>query len=247
MNTRFWCARCGRAYERPRELAGRRVRCLACGHVQTIPEPVELPESDPSPSTTNAAAGGMVVPPPVSTSPSTSTYALASAPGPAAVPGREPELPRGALVLPAVPSSAREPAGPRRCRPVRGQQPASWRDHLRDITGGAGRLQELSLVLLALSLLDLFVTFALLRTSPRFYEANPVAMWFFRRWNIAGMAFFKLGAIAVAIALGEVIERHRPGWGKAVLVIGCAATAAVAWHGLRLYLGLGPLVEAGAD
>jgi hypothetical protein len=102
-------------------------------------------------------------------------------------------------------------------------------------------LQGLSLVLLTLSITDLFVTFYLLRTSPRFYESNPVAMWIFRRWNVAGMTIFKFAAISTTIALGELIERRRPGWGKAVLLLGCAATAAVVWHGLRLYLGLEPM------
>ncbi len=86
-----------------------------------------------------------------------------------------------------------------------------------------------------------------MRTSPRFYESNPVAMWIFRRWNIAGMTIFKFGAIALAITLGELIERRRPGWGKAVLLIGCAAAAAVVWHGLRLYLGFEPMPIAEGD
>ena len=101
-------------------------------------------------------------------------------------------------------------------------------------------------MLLSLSLTDLFVTFTLLRTSPRFYESNPVALWIFQRWNIAGMTIFKLSAIALAIALSELVERRRPGWGKFVLLVGCAATAAVIWHGLRLYLGFEPMPIAEA-
>jgi hypothetical protein len=64
---------------------------------------------------------------------------------------------------------------------------------------------------------------------------------------MAGMTLFKFGAIALAITLGEVIERRRPGWGQAVLLIGCAATAAVVWHGMRLYMGHGlvPIAEGG--
>jgi Domain of unknown function (DUF5658) len=215
MSLRFWCARCGRTYEVPRSLAGRRVRCRACGHVQPIPAPVD-PVGTPVPASTAA--------------PSPSP----NAPAPSArAPAAEPEPP------PPPP-----PASPR--RPSR-QPSSSWREHLIDVAIDAGRLQGLSLVLLTLSITDLFVTFALLRTSPRFYESNPVALWIFRRWNIAGMTIFKFSAIAVAIALGEVIERRRPGWGKAVLLVGCAATAAVVWHGLRLYLGFEPMPIAGAD
>lgn len=218
MNTRFWCARCGRAYERPRELAGRRARCGACGHVQTIPEPVEAGLSSADADRELDAPSG---------------YALEPVPPPLPLADVPPE------------PSAR---GPRTRRTDRRRE-TTWFDHLRDLTAEPGHLQELSLLLVTLSLLDLFVTYALLRTSPRFFESNPLALWVFRRWNIAGMAVFKLGAIALAIAIGEFVERRRPGWGKAVLVIGCAATTAVVWHGLRLYLGFGPgpMVGAGGD
>jgi len=107
---------------------------------------------------------------------------------------------------------------------------------------GGFRVEGLAVLLLVLSLADLFLTYALLRTSPRFFESNPVAAWVFHRWNIAGMAIFKLAVIGFAIAVAEYIERRRPGAGKLVLAIGCLAAAAVLWHGVRLYLGAG---EAG--
>jgi hypothetical protein len=91
--------------------------------------------------------------------------------------------------------------------------------------------------LLALSLADLFTTYHLLRTHPRFYESNPVAQFFFARWNIAGMAVFKLSAVAFVVAVGEIAERRRPGMGRFVLLVGCLATAAVVFHGLRLAFG----------
>jgi hypothetical protein len=59
--------------------------------------------------------------------------------------------------------------------------------------------------------------------------------------NIAGTTTLIFGANSVTIAPRELVERRRPGWGKAVLVVGCAATAAVVWHGLRLYLGFEPM------
>jgi hypothetical protein len=98
--------------------------------------------------------------------------------------------------------------------------------------------------LIALSAADVFMTFYLLRTSPRFYESNPVAQWVFQRWNIAGMVIFKFAAIGIAIVLGEYIERRRPGWGKFVLLVGCAAAAVVFWHGLKLYLGFDAMPAA---
>jgi hypothetical protein len=83
---------------------------------------------------------------------------------------------------------------------------------------------------------DLFMTYTLLRTGPHFFESNPVAQWFFARWNMAGMALFKFSVMAGVIALGEIIERHRPGWGRFVLALGCLGAAYAVFTGLRLYL-----------
>jgi Domain of unknown function (DUF5658) len=109
---------------------------------------------------------------------------------------------------------------------------------LRGGAADASRLQLPSLILLGLSLGDIYVTFLLLTTGHGYYESNPVAEWFLARWNFKGMFLFKLGMIAAAISLGEIIERHRPGLGRLVLWLGCIASTAVVWHGLRLYLGL---------
>lgn len=101
----------------------------------------------------------------------------------------------------------------------------------------SSRLQALSLCLVALSVTDLLVTFALLRTSHTYYEANPVARWFFQRWDMPGMAIFKFAVIGFVITLGEIIERRRAGWGRLVLLVGCLGALIAIWQGLRLYHG----------
>ncbi len=63
-----------------------------------------------------------------------------------------------------------------------------------------------------------------------------MAQWFFARWNMAGMALFKFGVMGGVIALGEIIERKRPGWGRFVLGVGCVAAAYAVITGLRLYM-----------
>lgn len=100
--------------------------------------------------------------------------------------------------------------------------------------GGPSQLGPISVLLVVLSLGDLFVTYRLLWRGGRFYEANPLACWVFERWNIAGMTAYKLGVIGFVILLGEAIERKRPGVGRAVMVLGCVAATAVIVHGLRL-------------
>ena len=42
MSLAFRCTRCGKAYSVAGQLAGRKVRCLACGLVQRIPVPAIL-------------------------------------------------------------------------------------------------------------------------------------------------------------------------------------------------------------
>jgi hypothetical protein len=98
-------------------------------------------------------------------------------------------------------------------------------------------LRSESVGLIALSAADLLVTYALLQRHPSFYESNPVARWFFLRWDIAGMTLFKFCAISLAIAIGDYVERRRTGWGRGLLVLCCLITAAVVFHGLRLLLG----------
>ncbi len=96
------------------------------------------------------------------------------------------------------------------------------------------RLERESVWLVLLSAADLIVTYRLMAQGGPFYESNPVAAWFFGRWDMAGMTLFKFAVIGGVIALGEIIERHRPGWGRAVLGLGCLAAALVVIHGLHL-------------
>jgi hypothetical protein len=112
-----------------------------------------------------------------------------------------------------------------------------WRRLVRASIGEASLLESESLGLIALSVADVLLTYALLRRGPAFYESNPVAQWFFLRWNIAGMAVFKFSAMGLVVVIGEIVERHRPRWGRALLLVSCLATAVVVGYGLRLLLG----------
>lgn len=94
-----------------------------------------------------------------------------------------------------------------------------------------------SVALILLSLADLMVTYHLLRKGPGFYESNPIAQFFFARWNIAGMAVFKFSVVGFVVVAGEVVERSRPGLGRFVVLVGCLASAAVVCYGLKLAAG----------
>lgn len=118
--------------------------------------------------------------------------------------------------------------------------PPSW---LRILVGEDLRTLQASSWLIMFSLLDLLMTYVLLRQGVNAYEANPIAQWWFARWNIAGMTAFKFLMVGLIISICEIIERHRPYVGQVVLWLGSAAAGLVILHGLRLYLHhVGPLV-----
>ncbi|HQR08607.1 MAG TPA: DUF5658 family protein [Gemmatales bacterium] len=111
---------------------------------------------------------------------------------------------------------------------------SSW---LRAFTLETSRLQWLILLFLLVSIADLVTTYWLLSYSPNFYESNPVANWFFKNWNVAGMTFFKFAVVAFVVIISEYVERRRVGAGKFVLIVGILATAAVVTYSVKLYMG----------
>jgi hypothetical protein len=127
------------------------------------------------------------------------------------------------------------------------QRVARWRGMLDLAVFQQSQVQGIACGLVALSAVDLFMTAALLRRSPAFFESNPFAHWFFARWNIAGMVLFKFSIIGFVIVVSEYLERRRPGWGRFVLLIGCAGAAYAVYKGLNLYLGLDGHPPGGVD
>jgi hypothetical protein len=141
-----------------------------------------------------------------------------------------------------------EPPAAEAAKPsTRPRREPNWSALLRAGAVEHSRVQGLAVCLVALSAADLFMTHTLLRMSPAFFEANPIAQWFFARWNMVGMVAFKFSIIAGVIALAELIERRRPGRGKFVLLIGCLGAVYAVVVGLRLYLGHGAGPAGGGD
>lgn len=150
----------------------------------------------------------------------------------------------GGYELAGPPLSPSTPIAPIQPPPRRSRVDA-WRGAIRVGILGESQVQELACALVALSAADLFMTFTLLRTSRVFVESNPVANWFFARWNIAGMVLFKFAVIGGVIALTEIIERRRPGLGRFVLMIGCVGAGYAFYKGLSLFVGHAGLLGPG--
>ncbi|SIN90832.1 hypothetical protein SAMN05444166_1560 [Singulisphaera sp. GP187] len=112
----------------------------------------------------------------------------------------------------------------------------NWLRNLnREFHGDPLLLSRESAAILAVSVLDLLMTYVLLRQGFHFYESNPVARWFFLRWNMAGMVAFKFLLISLAIVFCEIVERRRPGLGRKVLGFGTVAASAVVAYSLLLF------------
>ncbi len=139
----------------------------------------------------------------------------------------------------AVAPMVSDSIGPER-RQAKPRKPHSarraWLQLVRPWVFESSQVQGIGAWLVILSAADLLMTFALLRRSELFFESNPIAQWFFLKWNITGMVFFKFSMIGSVILMSEIIERKRPGWGRFVLLVGCVAAAFAVLQGGRLYL-----------
>ncbi|QDV37109.1 DUF5658 family protein [Tautonia plasticadhaerens] len=90
--------------------------------------------------------------------------------------------------------------------------------------------------LLLVSILDILLTTALLHRGPQFVESNPIAAWFYMRFNIAGLVAYKFGLIAAVVVIAELVERIKPGRGKFVLRVGILAASGVVVYSVFLHL-----------
>jgi hypothetical protein len=135
----------------------------------------------------------------------------------------------------ASPASWHEPVKPPPQQDLPSQE--RWYALLRSGIFESSQVQAVACAFVVLSFMDFFLTYSLLRAHPMFYESNPVAHWFFERWNVVGLIAFKFSVVGGAIVLSEFIERRRRGWGRLVLWIGCLGTAYAVYKGAILHLG----------
>jgi hypothetical protein len=79
-------------------------------------------------------------------------------------------------------------------------------------------LQNETTLFILVNVLDIFMTYTLLRLGG--LEANPIANFFFRRWNVQGMVFFKMTVVAIVTILAQAIARYNLLRAKQVLILG---------------------------
>lgn len=99
------------------------------------------------------------------------------------------------------------------------------------------------------SALDIFATYILLRDG-NFVESNPVAQFFFNRWGMKGMIYFKMGMVAFICTIAHVVSLQRPEWATRILQFATVVVGFVVIYSMILLLRHGrgsPVGDMPAD
>ena len=103
------------------------------------------------------------------------------------------------------------------------------------LLGGELPLETETIWFLLVSALDVFMTYLLIR-QPGFTEGNPVAAYFFHRWNIKGMVFYKFFMVGFITVITQIIARKREDIAARLLQFATLVVGGVVIYSLLLYL-----------
>ncbi|MBD3673726.1 MAG: hypothetical protein HUJ26_09405 [Planctomycetaceae bacterium] len=109
---------------------------------------------------------------------------------------------------------------------------------LKKLLIGQLPLERETTVFILASMLDIFMTYKLLRTG-HFLESNPIADYFIRHWGSKGMIYFKLSMTAFVCVLAQIIALKKPQSGEFVLKVGTLIVAAVVIYSFILLIRSG--------
>lgn len=116
--------------------------------------------------------------------------------------------------------------------PLEPDLPGSSTHGLSRLFFGHLPLQNETNVFILVSVLDIFMTYALLRYGG--HEANPIANFFLRRWNVQGMVFFKMALVAFVAILAQIIARRNLARASQVLILGTIIVTTVVLYSVTL-------------
>jgi hypothetical protein len=93
------------------------------------------------------------------------------------------------------------------------------------------------------SVLDIVMTYLAIRysyegrTSRFIVEGNPIPAWFFHRWNIQGMIFFKMATVAFVTVIAQIVATKSLGRAKLILNGGATLVGGVVAYTFWLLAG----------
>jgi len=94
-------------------------------------------------------------------------------------------------------------------------------------------LQNETTTFILVNVLDVFMTYMLMRFGA--IEANPIANFFFKRWNFDGMIFFKMGMVAVVAVLAQIVARRDLKKARFLLYVGTLIVGTVVVYSAILF------------
>ncbi|GIX00725.1 MAG: hypothetical protein KatS3mg111_4057 [Pirellulaceae bacterium] len=94
-------------------------------------------------------------------------------------------------------------------------------------------LQTETCFFLLVSVLDIVLTNLLLRQGA--IEANPIAAYFFYRWDFSGLVVFKMTVVAGVCVVAQWVARHNEATARRLLYVGIAIVGAVVVYSAGLY------------
>jgi hypothetical protein len=80
---------------------------------------------------------------------------------------------------------------------------AETKASLKHLLTGKLPLQDQTTYFILVNALDIFITYLHLRSGN--VEANPIANFFFKNWNIVGMIAFKLSIVATVCVIAQIV------------------------------------------
>ena len=103
----------------------------------------------------------------------------------------------------------------------------------RKLLGSELPLQNETTIFLLVNVLDIFVTYILLRFGAM--EANPLARFFLVWWGFRGMIAFKLAIVTIVCLISQFIATSRPQTARWLLVTGTTIVSMVVAYSVWLF------------
>jgi hypothetical protein len=114
------------------------------------------------------------------------------------------------------------------------QVATTWLQSMRRIFGSELPLQSETSVFILVSVLDIFMTYALLRFGGR--EANPIAKYFLSLGGIPGMVFWKMITVAFVTSIAQLVATRNLERARLLLMISTTIVGCVVIYGLTMFV-----------
>ncbi len=123
---------------------------------------------------------------------------------------------------------------------MKGRKPPTLWEDIRGVLFRVEHVAETRAFILV-NVLDIVMTWFLLRQQDGFYESNPLARYILDSWGPKGMVYFKLGVVALVCIIVQIVNQRRPDRARLILMLGTLIVGCVVIYSLVLLIRHGDL------